>query len=720
MGRNTAITKKGDLAQALDGSSSVVRPLLILVLMTLALLFAVLFYGAHSADVAAQAREAGQINSYVRQHRLTLESALDSAAAENSADYLIDNSNAAANFQRHVHGPLAMIAQVDQTFLIGPDGQLILWSGDSQNPAQAHPDNINQLVSTADLSIDRLRAVSDFMILDDMIHIVAARAMTCQNGQTCLLASTTNVSVALQESMETGWGLGHFRAQAKTDDSGDMFSAPIKSATNDTIGWYVWRATRPGQDLLLEYMPWLTIIAIGVVVVASLVWRRARDVTQEVLRQQQEANHRALHDPLTGLANRALLNARTEAALADLNRNGKGFALHLIDLDRFKDVNDTLGHQAGDELIQQAALRLQGVCRAGDTVARLGGDEFAIIQLDVNTPAAAGRLARRAVEQLANVYKIASSEAFVSGSIGVTICNDGELDRTELTRQADIALYRAKDAGRNQFCFFEADMDRSLQEKRLIETELRAAMSDGCDQLHVVYQPQVSSDGRNIRGMEALIRWTHPTRGVMSPAEFVPIAEETGLIRQLGEYVMRESMRTARDWPDVTMAVNVSAAELQTRDYASRVISMADAEGVRTDQIELEITETVLLEDSARVTRTIKQLKAAGFRIALDDFGTGYSSLSYLRRHQVDKLKIDQSFVSSIGVRDDASAVVQAIIHLGEALGLTVTAEGVETETQREALRTQGCAYLQGYLFSRPLNRDQISDMMDMFRDQAA
>ncbi|MFC7291286.1 putative bifunctional diguanylate cyclase/phosphodiesterase [Hirschia litorea] len=495
-----------------------------------------------------------------------------------------------------------------------------------------------------------------------------------------------------------------------------VFVGPLNNLNGDTLGWLSWERKLPGYAAIWNYIPALAIATFCLIMAAFFFWSQARTIMKDMSRDHKDAESRALHDPLTGLANRTLLKQQIEAAQADVSRGREDFALHLIDLDKFKDVNDTMGHPAGDELIRQAAQRLRDACRAGDTVARIGGDEFAVIQVEATTSSTASRLARRINEQMSRAFNIDSNEVFVSASIGIAQDIAGKTELEELMRRADIALYRAKAKGRNQFCFFEKDMDVELQAKHKIETDLRLALLEPLKNgLKVVYQPQVSADGRHIRGMEALIRWTHPERGSVSPADFIPIAEESNLIATLDEFVLREAFQTSVKWPNITMAVNVSAKELHDESYPKRVISLAREYNVRPDQIELEITESVLLEDSPRVTRTLKTLKAAGFKIALDDFGTGYSSLAYLRRHQVDKLKIDQSFVASIGVREDASAVVQAILSLGASLGLSVTAEGVETAHQRDSLRAQGCAYLQGYLFSRPLEKQHIAAIMHKF-----
>ncbi len=548
-------------------------------------------------------------------------------------------------------------------------------------------------------------AMKHFMVGDDARFVVVTAPLQ-DHSQTATLSGADEVVTALYENVER---------------MSDLQFVGIKNRVGTTIGWYGWQKFQPASQTLREYAP-LAVIMLGLILaVTFLFFRKYREFKQAVSQQQENAEFRALHDPLTGLANRSLLIPRIELAIEQYKRGSKGFAVHMIDLDRFKQVNDSFGHPSGDQLIVQAAKRLEEICRKTDTVARLGGDEFAIVQTDVSSPASASRLSRRAVEQLSNAFKIEDADVFVSGSIGVAVCLNQVTTREEILRQADIALYRAKANGRNRVCFFEEEMDREIKHRRENETSLRLALSQPDKHgLRVVYQPQFSANGRHIRGLEALTRWTHPSKGPMSPAEFIPIAEETGLIVQLGEFVARQAFSVAERWPEITMAINVSAYELHQKDFAKNFAKLATEYNIRPDQIELEITETVLLEDSAHVARTIKSLKTAGFKIALDDFGTGYSSLSYLRRHQVDKLKIDQSFVSSIGVRDDANAVVQAIIQLGEALGLSVTAEGVETEAQRDALREQGCAYLQGYLFSRPLDTQDLAKLMQVLRDKRA
>ena len=703
------------LSGALDGNASVLRPLIVVILIYVIQLFAVLGFTAMSRDKAVAANENARVEAFLDAHLDEASTTLNAVAPIFAELAITRHESQPYDIPAHLLDALSQRHLASQAFLFSPSGDALAQEAiPSERPGVTDQEIRSRIRSMASISNYTETAVSDIVNIGGEVFLLSTRAIPCSGfTMPCSVASVGHLDETIASQMEDFWQVSSFGVSTIEPTGKSTEFAPIQNLSNETIGWFHWKSRHQGPTVLNTIMPWLSLLTTGVLIMCWLVWRRGLKISAQVLQSQQEAKHSALHDPLTGLANRTLMNARLEEALNQLGRQDKGFALHIIDLDRFKNVNDTLGHQAVDELIQEAAARLTSVCRNGDTVARLGGDEFAIIQLGVANPSSAARLSRRAIEQLANVYQIANSDVFISGSIGVAIAETNESSIQELVRQADIALYRAKGAGRNQFCFFEKEMDSALQERSAIEKDLRIALEN--NELTVAFQPQVSADGLHIRGMEALVRWNHETRGVVPPSVFVPVAEETGLIRQLGAFVMRSSFSTARKWPDITMAVNVSAGELHHQDYASSVIALAREMGVQTDQIELEITETVLLENSNRVTRTIKALKAAGFRIALDDFGTGYSSLSYLRRHQVDKLKIDQSFVSSIGVREDAGAVVQAIIHLGEALGLSVTAEGVETETQRAALKARGCAYLQGYLFSRPIREDQIPDLIRMF-----
>jgi diguanylate cyclase (GGDEF)-like protein len=423
---------------------------------------------------------------------------------------------------------------------------------------------------------------------------------------------------------------------------------------------------------------------------------------------EARVRHLAYHDTLTGLANRALLGERLAHALEVARRNGGMFAVHCIDLDQFKAVNDTFGHQAGDELIRVAADKLSTLCRKADTISRLGGDEFAIVQLNA-TPASASALADRLVKAMAEPIDLAIGQVHVGCSVGVTMIEDPSIDPLEALRQADLALYRAKGNGRGQYAFFEQEMDAAVRTRRALQADLRAALASGG--IELAYQPQVNGEGA-IVAVEALARWRHPELGMVAPSLFVPIAEECGLIVDFGFYTLKRAFEDSARWPQIKIAVNVSAHQLRMKDFVSRVVLLLQETGVDARRFELEITEGVLLGDDPTTHDTLKRLRELGFSMALDDFGTGYSSLSYLRRYPIDKIKIDRSFITNLGVDAEAEAVIFAIVNLAHSLNLNVVAEGVENQDQCTALRSAGCKSVQGYLFGKPMPATKIDQLL--------
>ena len=436
----------------------------------------------------------------------------------------------------------------------------------------------------------------------------------------------------------------------------------------------------------------------------------AADITAEVEAQAQ-AQHLALHDALTGLPNRVLLRERLELALANIRRRGVGAAVLCLDLDHFKEINDTLGHGAGDLLLQQAAERLQSCVRATDTVARLGGDEFCIVQVSVEQPTDAHQLCRRLLECLREPFTLDSHEVYVDVSIGVALApNDGE-DHERLLKNADIALYRAKEVGRGTYRFFEAEMDAKLQARKALEQDLRQALVKGELEMH--YQPLIAVDGQSMMGVEALMRWRQPERGLVPPAEFIPVAEEIGLILPLGEWALRTACKQVTAWPGLRVSVNLSPVQFKHRDLIAAVREILEETGLEPERLELEITEGVLLRDTEASLATLSGLKDLGVRIAMDDFGTGYSSLGYLHRFPFDKIKIDRSFVGDLGDRPDAAAIVRTVIGLGQSLGIMTNAEGVETLEQLTILTNEGCDQVQGFYFGRPAPADEIARLIE-------
>jgi diguanylate cyclase (GGDEF)-like protein len=427
----------------------------------------------------------------------------------------------------------------------------------------------------------------------------------------------------------------------------------------------------------------------------------------------------AHHDALTGLPNRVLLRQRTEEALLRMRRTGSSIATLCIDLDNFKSVNDTLGHSYGDLLLQRVAERIRAVVREGDTAARLGGDEFAIVQIDVAEPGEVSALARRLLADISEPLDIMGHQVLVGASVGVALGpGDGDNPDT-LFKNADLALYRAKADGKGAFRFFEAEMDARAQVRRRLEIDLRAAMQANVLEIH--YQPLVKLTSGDISGFEALLRWPHRERGFIPPSEFIPIAEETGLIVLLGAYVLKKACADAAHWPsNVKLAVNLSPLQFRTGSLFVTVKQVLEETGLSPKRLELEITETLLLEKADHVLATLHALRALGVHISMDDFGTGYSSLSYLRKFPFDKIKIDRSFVHDLGANADSQAIVRAILSRGMSLGITITAEGVETESELECLKADGCHEGQGYLFSRARPQMEVLKLLSDRADKAA
>jgi diguanylate cyclase (GGDEF)-like protein len=431
-----------------------------------------------------------------------------------------------------------------------------------------------------------------------------------------------------------------------------------------------------------------------------------------MLRNEEKAQHLAGHDTLSGLPNRLRFTEHLSALMARLPSEETGLAVLFVDLDKFKEVNDTYGHAAGDLVIIGCAERMAGKLRANDVLARFGGDEFAIIQTGVRSPLDAENLGRRIIESIRPAFQIGESEAYIGASIGIALAPDNGTDAAELMRLADIAMYRAKNSGRNRACFFEQRMDDTLRIRKVVEDDLRHAISRNELELH--YQPQVSADGSRIAGIEALVRWRHPVYGIIPPLEFIGIAEERGLIVQLGEWVIRRACLDAATWGDVTVACNVSAIQFRQADFVQSVAKALDDTGFDPTRLELELTESVVVADADQAEASIMELRSMGVKLALDDFGTGYSSLIYLRRFAFDKIKLDKSFLDSLEDTGESAILVHSVVHLGRALGLIVTAEGVETTEQQRFLQAVGCHLLQGYLFAKPMQAEKMTELIAM------
>ena len=431
---------------------------------------------------------------------------------------------------------------------------------------------------------------------------------------------------------------------------------------------------------------------------------------------EEETRHQALHDPLTNLPNRVLFRDRLEHAVARASRSGSSLAVMFLDLDNFKVINDSLGHEAGDELLVKLAPRLSQAIRGGDTVARFGGDEFVLLCEGLDDEAEAVEIAERVKASFSRPFVLRGNEHFVSASIGVAVSGGGENVPEGMVRDADAAMYHAKQRGRARYEIFNASMRRSALDRLRIEGELRQAIERGELRLH--YQPVVDLRSGEIAAVEALLRWQHPERGLLGPGEFVPVAEDSGLIVPLGKWVLREAIRRADHWralrPEppapLVVSVNLSARQLVEPDFVSTVARMLDEAGLDPRQLALEITESQLMEDPLASAETLSALRELGVRPVLDDFGTGYSSLGYVKHFPLEFLKLDRSFVAELGERD--AVIVGAVVEMSRALEARVVAEGIETETQLEQVIALGCDLAQGYYFARPVPPERIDELL--------
>ncbi|MEO5806133.1 PAS-domain containing protein [Devosia sp.] len=436
-------------------------------------------------------------------------------------------------------------------------------------------------------------------------------------------------------------------------------------------------------------------------------WVSTHEDITEQRKIEARVQHLARHDALTDLPNRALFREEMDKLETRIQRN-EAVAVLCLDLDHFKAINDTLGHATGDEVLVNVGKRLQQVCRDTDIVARLGGDEFAILVHKLENPMHAAALASRIVKLVAEPMQAGGHQVVIGTSVGIAMApGDGQNAET-LLRNADTALYRAKSEGRGNYHFFEKGMDEALQHRRMLEQGLKVALARG--EFRLVYQPLMDLEQNRICCLEALLRWDHPERGLISPMEFIPVAEETGVITAIGEWVLREACKAATAWPDyVRVAVNLSPVQFKNRGLVDQVVSALNDASLPANRLELEITESLLLADTELTLQTLHRFRELGVRISMDDFGTGYSSLSYLRSFPFDKIKIDRSFMKDVGEQKDSMAIIKAVIGLGRSLGMSTTAEGIETEEQLAAIREEGCDEAQGFLFSPPLPASSVN-----------
>ena len=493
-----------------------------------------------------------------------------------------------------------------------------------------------------------------------------------------------------------------------------VLSEPFVGDDGKPAGYLSWTMRRPGHILLTVILPLVACGVLGAGLISNQMFKRLKRASEELAQREAKSRHASRHDALSGLPNRMHMLEKIDEWLrtGNLSVKGRRAVAAYVDIDQFKDINDTLGHETGDKLVRAVAERLRSMLRTGDFIARFGGDEFTILCL-AEDEHGGKRLAERISAAFVEPFSIDGQLMHVKASIGIAMAPDHGTTTDELMRHADIALYDAKRQGRDRAIFFTAEMARDVETRHAIEVDLRAAIERG--ELRLQYQPIVSCRTGEIVGAEALLRWRHPERGEVPPSIFIPIAEQTGLMPALGTWMLGRAARDAKRWPKLEISVNLSPLQFRQTDLLEIMRTLVEEHALAPERFVLEITEGVLLEATASTTATLDALKAMGFQTALDDFGTGYSSLVYLCNFKFDKIKIDQNFVANTSSSETSRAIVQSVASLGRALGMEIVAEGVETEYQAQMMSLFGCTELQGYYFSRPVDVDRLSWLIDEF-----
>jgi diguanylate cyclase (GGDEF)-like protein len=545
------------------------------------------------------------------------------------------------------------------------------------------------------------------------LTIVPNVNMSLLKGTPNLLLSITNIDEAFISEIGRSLLLSDLALLASPARREGVVSEPFVVDDGVSAGFLSWTTRRPGQVLLTIILPLVGLGAIATALLSMTMLRRLRRASEELARRESQARYEAQHDALSGLPNRVHMVQKIEKFLQAADRGNRRAVAAYVDIDRFKDINDTLGHHAGDQLIKAVAARLKKRLRLQDFLSRFGGDEFVIL----TAPAGSGTdlaLSERVAEAFASPFVFHGQNIRVTASVGIAVAPDNGLTADELMRHADIALYQAKNTGRNRAVVFTQQMAHEVEHRRSIELDLREALESNTLQLN--YQPVISCRTGMISGVEALLRWQHPVHGDIPPSDFIPIAESSGLIPALGEWVLECAFRDSALWPNIEVAINLSPVQFRHLDLEGTLQALVAKHRIEPRRFVLEITEGVLLEASERTIAILNAISAMGFRIALDDFGTGYSSLAYLCNFKFDKIKIERSFISSISKVDTSRRIVQSVITLGRGLGMDIVAEGVETEIEAVMMSNFGCTELQGYYFSRPIDADQTVDFLNAFR----
>jgi len=559
--------------------------------------------------------------------------------------------------------------------------------------------------------------VSDIVTIAGRPAIASVKPIVSDTGEIEQAAGSEYLHIALRfldgefiARLANEYQLNGARFAPQTTLASGEASSALLNRAGQLVGYLAWQPYRPGSTVIKQAFPLLVgfglITMIGAL--ALLVSLRRRSL---VLRKREaEVRYLASHDTLTGLSNRHTFEKRLDQALRTAGTSSERLAVLYLDLDHFKKVNDTYGHPAGDRLLQEFGDRLARCCRSSDIISRLGGDEFGILLRHMGSDDDLRQVCMKIIETARHPFDVSDTQAFIGVSIGAAYAESAQANSVELAKRADIAMYHAKRSGRSGYAVFHPLMNHAADERKLLEDDLRKTLA--AQGLTLNFQPLYAAQSAEMTGVEVLVRWNHPARGAISPAEFVPLAEECGLIEQLGAWVLDKAIKSASAWPLKTIAVNVSAVELANPTYALRVTKILSEQNFDPRRLELELTETAFDTDAKTSDRNIELLRQIGVRFALDDFGVGFSSLGRLHKFDVDRIKIDRSFVNGFGVHSGDEAIVEAIVNLARAAGLKTTAEGVETVEQAQYLKSIGCDELQGFLLSKPLTAAGIEKLL--------
>ena len=717
---------------------SVVVPIGAIVAIAIVCIVVAVLSSAERADEVAIEHEKALFARALVNHGARVLREVDSVARSNEAIAHLRSNFDGAWAEQHIGRPLEQNDRHDFVLILDGSDQLLL-SMSVGRPADValfgtvHADLTGLLAYMRGRGADLPSAIRldetaaptggvhpDAAVIRDVMHrpaIVAAvavgpaadRPATPDNAPPLVISIKFIDDVVLAD-IASRLQLTHLRKVGADDPPTTDYVYTLANPSGQPIAHFAWTPKQPGAEIVSSVVPFVTVALAGFALLAAFVLRYMRRTAAAIAAGETRLRHLAMHDPLCGLPNRIFFSERLEAVIEEVRAGSTAAAVFYIDLDHFKDVNDTLGHHVGDELIRNVTLRLSHTLRGGDLVARLGGDEFAVISSIGDDRAKIESMAQRIIAALCAPYAINKQNIVIGASIGIALIDSNCGAAADIMRYADIALYRAKSEGRNRACIYDAAMDAELSNRKLLEGDLREAIEN--DRLDLYYQPIVNNSGEVVVGVEALCRWTHPTRGVIPPSEFIPAAEQSGLIIELGDWVLRRALIDWQGLAGIERRRQRLAAAIPPHRFCRRGRAHARGNQFDPSRLELELTESVLLGNVDSAEAGMRRLKALGVRLALDDFGTGYSSLLYLRRFPFDKLKIDRSFVLSIEKAADAAAIVHAVVSLGRGLGMKVTAEGVETADQQLFLRAAGVHCMQGYRFGKAVPAAEITERL--------